>query len=278
MTRMLAAVVVVVVTAVVPIALLGFAQPSPDKRSGATRPAGPAAAPPRKVLVITMTRGFRHDSIDTAKDVLKRLGETSGAFAPTITDDLSHLDRARLAGFDAVMFCNTSGELPLSDPQKQHMLDFVANGGGLVGVHAATDTFYSWPAYGEMIGGYFDGHPWGASDTVTIKVEQPDHPIARPFGRAPFELKEEIYQFRAPYERSKMNVLMSLDTTRTDMRKEGINRTDGDFPVAWTKPHGDGRVFYTSLGHNEAVWEDRRFQAHLLAGIEWAAGGGEDDG
>lgn len=233
-----------------------------------TRPVDRATAPP-KVLVFTMTRGFRHDSIGTATQVLQRLAERSGAFVPTITEDVSHFDRDRLMTYDAVMFCNTTGELPLSDVQKQNLLDFVAGGRGFIGVHSATDTFYQWPAFGELIGAYFDGHPWSAKDMVTIKVEQPEHPITLPFGPRTFELTEEIYQLKAPYDRSKLNVLMSLDTTRTDMTKKGIKRTDGDFAVAWTKPHGKGRVFYTSLGHNKTVWNDPRFQAHLLAGILW---------
>jgi type 1 glutamine amidotransferase len=127
-----------------------------------------------------------------------------------------------------------------------------------------------------MIGGYFDGHPWHSTDAVTVKVEKPENPIVKPFGDKPFELTEEIYQLKAPYDRSKCEVLLSLDTSKTDMTKNGVKRTDGDFAVSWIKPFGDGRVFYTSLGHNEAVWNDPRYQKHLLAGIAWAAGEGPE--
>jgi type 1 glutamine amidotransferase len=252
-----------------------FARPSLARAAdqAATRPAAAAEARPTKLLVLTLTKGFKHDSIPTAVQVLRDLGESTGAFDPTITDDVSHFDPDRLNQFDAVLFCNTTGELPFTDVQKQALLDFVAGGKGFVGVHAATDTFYGWPAFGEMIGAYFDGHPWNSKDTVTIKADRPDHPIARCFAPA-VRLTEEIYQFKAPYDRSKLEVLMSLDTSATDMTKKGIKRTDGDFAVAWTKPYGKGRVFYTSLGHNKEVWRDPRFQAHLLAGITWATGAG----
>nr|MBA3273180.1 ThuA domain-containing protein [Chthoniobacterales bacterium] len=193
----------------------------------------------------------------------------------TIDDELKHCTAEALKAFDVVMFVNTTKDLAIDESQKQALLDFIKSGKGFVGVHAATDTFYGWLPFGEMIGGYFDGHPWNASDTVTIKVEKPEHPVAKPFGDAPFELTEEIYQMREPYDRNNCEVLLSLDTSKTDMTKSGIKRTDGDFAVAWIKPYGEGRVFYTSLGHNQAVWRDKRFQEHLVAGIDWASGAGE---
>jgi uncharacterized protein len=228
-------------------------------------------APKRKVLVFSMTKGFRHTSIPVAKEVLKEIGNQSGAYEAVVSDELENFDRERLFEFDCVIFNLTTGEIPLSDQQKQNLLEFVSGGRGFVGTHSATDTFYKWEEFGEMIGGYFDGHPWNANDTVHICCEQ-ENAITQPFGERCLDLTEEIYQFRAPYDRSKLNVIMSLDVENTDMTKPGIKRTDKDFAVAWTKPYGQGRVFYTSLGHNEAVWKDARVQGHLLAGIRWAMG------
>ncbi|MGH7176304.1 MAG: ThuA domain-containing protein, partial [Tepidisphaeraceae bacterium] len=126
--------------------------------------------------------------------------------------------------------------------------------------------------YGAMLGACFDGHPWNANEQVTIRVERPDDPIAAPFGRDPFSIQEEVYQFKDPYplDAHQRRVLLRLDTKRTDMKKEGIHRADGEFALAWTKEYGSGRVFYTALGHNEGVWKDPRFQSHLLEGIRWA--------
>lgn len=231
---------------------------------------------PAKVLFTSQTQGFVHDSIPLGKEILSRLATETGAFEVTIDDELTHCTAEGLKAFDIVMFVNTTKDLKIDEAQKQALLDFIKSGKGFVGVHAATDTFYGWPAFGEMIGGYFDGHPWHASDTVTIKVEKPGHAILASFGEAPFELTEEIYQMREPYDRGKCEVLLSLDMSKTDMTKAGIKRTDGDFAVAWIKPFGDGRVFYTSLGHNQAVWRDKRFQQHLVAGIDWASGVGDD--
>ena len=238
-------------------------------------PKNPDAAPTtqrahKRALVFNKTEGFKHSSIPTSADVFRQMDATSEIFEFVVTDDVSHFDKDKLNTYDVVVFCLTTGEIKLSEAQKGALLEFITSGkGGFVGIHSATDTFYKWPQFGEMIGGYFDHHPWNAGDTVTIKNEQPKSPITLPWGEDPFELKEEIYQFKDPYDRKKQDVLLSLDTDKTDMTKPNIKRTDKDFAVAWTKSYGKGRVFYTSLGHNEAVWKDPRFQAHLMAGLQW---------
>jgi len=224
----------------------------------------------KRVLVFHRADGFKHTSIPTSADVFRQMDAKSEAFEFVVTDDIKHFDKETLNTYDAVVFCLTTGEIALSDEQKASLLEFVQSGrGGLVGIHSATDTFYKWPEFGEMLGGYFDGHPWNANDTVVVKVEQPTNAITAPWGKSTFQITDEIYQIKAPYDRAKQDVLLSLDTDQTDMKKNGIKRTDKDFAVAWTKPYGKGRVFYTSLGHNDAVWQDPRYQAHLLAGLQW---------
>ncbi len=238
--------------------------------------AKPKAAPTtqraqKKVLVFNRADGFKHSSIPTSAEVFKQMDATSEVFEFIITDDIKHFDKDTLNTYHAVVFCLTTGEIALSEAQKAALLEFVQSGkGGLIGIHSATDTFYKWPQFGEMLGGYFDGHPWHAGDTVTIKNEQPNNAITLPWGADPFQVTEEIYQFKEPYSRAKQEVLLSLDADKTDLTKKGVKRTDKDFAVAWTKRYGEGRVFYTSLGHNEAVWNDPRYQAHLMAGLLWA--------
>jgi type 1 glutamine amidotransferase len=236
-----------------------------------TAPAREAQAKPR-VLVVSVTKAYRHDSIGVGNETVRAIGVESGAFEAVAGDDLSLLDPDKINQFGAVVFLSTTGELPLTDRQKQSLLDFVRGGGGFVGIHSATDTFYGWPEYGEMIGAYFDGHPWNAGDTVTIKVDEPAHPVAAPWAKPTLTFKEEIYQFRRPYDRRELRVLLSLDVAKTDLKKGGIKRRDGDFALAWVKPFGKGRVFYTALGHNESVWKMPAYREHLLAGIRLALG------
>lgn len=229
-------------------------------------------APKRKVLYLTHSAGFKHDVLPVSEQVIKEIGDRTGAFQATVTQDCSTLSRDRLKQFDAVVFY-TTGELPISDEQKGSFLDFIKSGKGFVGIHSATDTFYKWAEYGELIGGYFDGHPW--HQEVAINVEDPIHPATRHLGST-FKITDEIYQFKN-YSRSRIHVLLSLDVNSVDLKRKGVNRTDNDFAVAWCRKYGRGRIFYAALGHRPEVWHDERFQKHLLGGLRWAMGDEKGD-
>jgi type 1 glutamine amidotransferase len=160
-----------------------------------------------------------------------------------------------------LLFANTSGELPLEPGQQQALLDFVANGGGFVATHSATDTFYNWPAYAELIGATFREHPW--SGPATVRVEDDQHPINLGLP-ASFELSDEYYVFRAnPRQRS--HILLRLDAASVG--------AVGDYPLAWCSHYGAGRVYYNALGHPSSTWLDPRFQQQLRAALLWASGG-----
>ncbi len=235
----------------------------PDKA-----PAAPKSA--RRLLVFTLTKGYRHTSIPIGAEAIKRMGEKTAAYQTEISEDPNSLKPESLKRFDAVLMLSTTGELFDDPAMRQGVLDFVRGGKGWIGIHAATDCFYQWPEYGEMIGGYFDGHPW--HEKVGIKIDDPKHPVNAVFGGNPFEIVDEIYQFKYPYARSKLHVLTSLDVTRTDMKKDGIHRTDGDFAVSWVRGYGRGRVFNCSLGHREEIYWNPTVLRHYLAGIQFAFG------
>lgn len=226
-----------------------------------------AARASRKVLYLTHSAGYKHDVLPLSEQILKEIGEHSGAFEVTATQDCSLLSRDNLKQYDAVVFY-TTGELPISAEQKAAFLDFIKSGKGFVGIHSATDTFYNWPEYGEMIGGYFDQHPW--HQEVTVKVEDRHHPATRHLDRS-FKIKDEIYQIK-DFSRARVNVLLSLDTSSVDLSLPAVHRTDRDFALAWWRDYGRGRVFYTALGHRAEVWQDDRFRQHLLGALRWAMG------
>jgi len=221
----------------------------------------------RAVLYLTHSAGFKHDVLPLSEQILKQIGERSGAFEVTATQDCSLLTRETLKRYDAIVFY-TTGELPLTDEQKAAFIDFIKSGKGFVGIHSATDTFYKWPEYGEMIGGYFDQHPW--HQEVTVKVEDQHHPSARHLGSS-FKIKDEIYQIKN-YSRDRVRVLLSLDTSSVDLTLPAVHRADKDFALAWCRNYGRGRVFYTALGHRAEVWQDERYQQHLLGALRWAMG------
>lgn len=220
-----------------------------------------------KVLYLTRSAGFKHDVLPVSETILKEIGERSGAFEVTATQDCSMISREGLKQYDAVVFY-TTGELPFTDDQKAAFLDFIKSGKGFVGIHSATDTFYKWPEYGEMIGGYFNDHPW--HQDVTVNVEDSKHPATRHLGKS-FQIKDEIYQFK-DFSRERVHVLLSLDTSSVDLTKPNVHRTDKDFALAWCRNYGKGRVFYTALGHREEVWRDARYQQFILGALKWAMG------
>ena len=223
------------------------------------------AAQPRRVLYVTHSAGYRHDSIPTSVETLRGLDPTR--LDVTATEDVSLLNADTLRAYDAVFFF-TSGELPISDQQKAALLEFVRSGKGFGGAHSATDTLYTWPEYKTLIGATFDGHPW--VQKVRIDVEDPGNAIVA--GLAPgFEILDEIYQFR-DFSRDRLRVLLSLDTASVDVSAAGVNRTDDDFALAWVQPYGKGRVFYTALGHFESTWQDARFQSMLRNALLWMTG------
>ncbi len=232
----------------------------------------PAAAQ-KHILHVGHSAGFRHDSVVTSARVLQNIGERTGKFQVTATEDLSYITASRLSAFDAVFFF-TSGELALRDDQKRDLLEFVQSGKGFGGAHSATDTLYLWPEYGDLIGGYFDDHPWAKE--VSIDVEDPDFPGLKDAGPS-FRVVEEIYQFRA-FSRERVRVLTTLDTSTVDLTLPNVRRTDGDFALSWVRRYGEGRVFYTALGHFDETWLDERFQKQLEGALLWLIGEAEGEG
>ncbi|QJE98511.1 ThuA domain-containing protein [Luteolibacter luteus] len=259
-------------------------------------PSEPYAKPAkaRKVLIFSKTAGFRHESIATGKVALTELGKKTGAFETVISDDLSNFEPKTIDQFDAIVFLSTTmnpfapsgDELKAMDDKakkdaekkverlQKSLMAFVKGGKGFVGIHAATDTFYDWSDYGDMIGGYFDGHPWGAGTQVSIKVEpgQEKHPLVAMFDGQNVDFKEEIYQLKAPYDSKKVHMLLRLDPEKSDMNVQGLKREDKDWGVAWARSWGKGRVFYCSLGHNHDMYWNPKVLRHYLAGIQWALG------
>ena len=231
---------------------------------------------PKRIAIVVHSAGYEHavaKRVEGEPSVVEQLwmdwDKQDERFEATVIDDPKWLSSPALAEMDAVFFY-TTGDLPIGEEGRQALVKYIEEGGGFVGSHCASDTFMEWPWFGEMVGGFFDGHPWNSNSEVTIKVEAPEHSSCDHLPK-PWVLVDEIYQFREPYDREKLDVLLSLDPDGTDMAKKGMNRTDGDYAVAWTKKQGKGRVFYTSLGHREDVWRNPLFKEHLIEGFLWAA-------
>jgi type 1 glutamine amidotransferase len=230
----------------------------------------------KKLLAIGEVQGYQHDSVSHALATIERLGQESGIYDTYIRTDTQLLTKKKLDKnaknldyFDAVLFY-TTGELAMDDQQKADLMSFIKDDGkGFVGAHSAIDTFYKWPEYGEMTGGYFDEHPWGVFDAPVI-VEDANFPAMRGFAPT-FVIRDEIYQAKN-WSREKVRVLARLDASKLDLTNSRVHRTDRDFAVAWAKTYGKGRVFYSTLGHPAASWDRPDVQKMYLEAIKWALG------
>ena len=248
---------------------------------GASGPAENVTQPAKRLLVIGEEKGYRHEAVSHAMATMERLGRETGLWTTTIRTDTEALTKKKLEynaknlnDFDAVMFY-TGGELEMNAEQKAALLSFVHDDGkGFVGVHSATITFTGWPEYGEMIGGYFDEHPWGTFD-APILVEDPAFPGLEQWP-ASFVWKDEIYQLK-DFSRDKVRVLMRLDASKLDLANPRVHRQDRDFAVTWAKAYGKGRVFYSNLGHIEGNWDDPKMQKMFSEAVKWAMGGVDAD-
>jgi type 1 glutamine amidotransferase len=233
----------------------------------------------KHVLVIGQTKGFEHDSVSAAMATVYNLGKESGLWDTMLRTDTELLTKKEFKGnnaknlnyFDLIVFASTTSELDMDDSQKADMLSFIHDDGkGFVGIHAALETNYKWPEDGEMIGGWFDQHPW-MTFQAPILNEDPDFPATRHFPKA-FVKFDEIYQPKA-WSRDKVNVLLSLDPSKLNYENNPrIHRMDHDFPVAWSKMYGKGRVFYSTLGHTEESWDDPDIRKMYFEAIRWALG------
>ena len=233
----------------------------------ASSPTSPApSGAPKRLIVVTHTTGFRHASIATAETVLARLVDESRNFTVTFCRDASDIARlltpTGLANADGVFFANTTGNLGIAD--LPGFLAWIRDGHAFLGAHSASDTYHDSPDYLAMLGAEFETH--GNEATADLRVEDPTHPAGAPLPN-PFRIFDELYEFRTN-PRGRVNILLSLDRHPDDGHPAAGQ--PGDYPFAWSHTYGSGRVFYTALGHRDEVWNDRRFQQHLIGAIRWA--------
>jgi len=242
---------------------------------------GPRAR--KTVLAWADTRNgiAQHDSVSHALAVIERLGYESGAYdtyirtdssvisiRPTMTNGQPASGGPSLANVDAIFFLGHR-EVDLSQQQKTDLLAFVRDQGkGFVAAHTATTAFESWPEFGDLIGARYDGHPWNTAYGSIIN-EDPAFPATRHFPQV-LAFTDEFYQAR-DYSREKIRVLLRLDVSKMPANSE-VHRADGDFPLAWAKMYGKGRVFYSSLGHASSTWDNPDVYRMYFEALKWSLG------
>jgi len=248
---------------------------------------------PRKLLVFSRSWGYKHTARPFGAKAIEIMGQKTGAFGATLTEDDVLFEPQSLKQFDAVVLNNTNEEiflpedfakLPAPEQAKAKRRDemlkksfarFVQDGGGLAVIHAGVASFRDWPEFGNIVGARFDNHPWGAGSTVVLRVEEPSHPLMAAFKEPFFVVTDEIYQVTDPYSRQNLRVLLSIDTAKTRItpeHKKNIHREDMDFAMTWVKSYGQGRVFYCALGHQHELFWNPIVLQHYLDGLQFVLG------
>lgn len=222
-----------------------------------------------KLLYISQSKGFVHGSVKRAtpatlapsEQAVTEIGQETGLFDVECSQDASLITADKLKEVDIIMFY-TTGALPINEETFKLFEDWLKSGKAFIGTHSATDTFGGFKPYYTLINGTFNGHPWGSGTTVTITNHEPSHPAVKMWGEE-FQIKDEIYQYKN-YDPKAVRVLLSLNMDKCSPKMPYM------VPVSWVRSFGEGRVFYTNLGHNEGTWKDPKFREHLLMGIRWA--------
>ena len=228
---------------------------------GAPTAPTPPSTPSSRILVVTHTEGFRHDSIPAAETAIRELGQAEGLYATdycrTADDVRRLLVPQALTSYQAVVFANTTGNLPI--PDLAAFLGWIAGGRGFFGIHSASDTYHDQPTYLAMLGAEFLTH--GTIVDAEVRVDDATHPSVSHLSPS-FRIGDEFYRFAM------------IDPGMRRLLSLGGDPSDGApvsaaMPLAWTKNYSGGRVFYTALGHRSELWQDPRYRRHILEGLRW---------
>ena len=249
------------------------------------QPRAPRFFPKHVLAWADVRNGYQHESITHALSTIERLGWESGLYDTIIRTDSQSITKSpilfkqgtgiasgeqflarNLNYFDAIFFFGVR-EIDLTPEQRADLLAFVRDDGkGFVATHAGATAFFSWPEFGDMLGGRFDEHPWGISE-ATVIVEDRQSPITRHLP-ASFVVTDEHYQLK-DFSRDKVQVLARLDASKQDLSAPLVHRKDRDFVVAYTKTYGKGRVFYSTLGHPRELWDEKWLQTMYFEALKW---------
>jgi len=213
-----------------------------------------------KVLIFSKTNGFRHSSIPAGIAAIKKLGGENG-FDVDATEDSTQFNKKTLKKYAALVFLSPTGKVFGPDEEKA-LQQYIHNGGGYVGIHAASDCEYNWPWYGELVGAYFKSHP--KQQQAKLIVVNKNHP-ATAFLPDTWERFDEWYNFKNLS--TSTTVLIKIDESSYTGGENGDNH-----PMAWYHAYDGGRAFYTEMGHTDASYADSNYLKHILGGIEYAMG------
>ena len=256
-----------------------------ERRTAETRKGIEAALPrqafakpqkPRTLLVIESLHGMSHNTIPHTNVMLERFGATTGAWRTVFSNDLTNLLPGKIDAYDAIFLNSIVGELFADPAVRASVAAFVKNGGGLVGIHGTPWASRNWEEFTEMIGSKDAPH---RTEQGVMRVYDRDSPLTKPLGGQPLNFKEEYYRFhiagarRLRWNDVRVVLTVDLDDPKVEPRPwNGYTRADKIYPVSWIRAYGQGRVFYTSIGHMPETFMTPSLVGHMLAGVQYALG------
>ncbi len=218
------------------------------------------------VLVFSKTAGFRHDSIADGIAMVQAMADDYG-YNVTATEDETLFTTENLAQYTTVVFMNTTGDVFNAD-QETAFRNYIENGGGFVGTHAAADTEHDWDWYTDTLlgGAEFDHHGDGIPE-ARIVIEQPSHELVNHIGTEMTFADEWYFFLTNPRNREFVTVLGTLDRS-----SYASNYPVEDHPVIFTNAVGDGRAFYTAIGHVGGNFSNEDVSEMIRKAIDWTSG------
>lgn len=227
----------------------------------------------RRVLMFYRCEGFIHNSIPYANLAIQETAKATKAFEVDLADTYDVFTAANLKKYDCILLNNTTHMKFPTEEHEKAFLDFVSSGKGLAGFHAASDNFGAHPACCALVGGQFNGHPWGGGGNWAFKLDDPSHVLNKAFEGNGFWHTDEIYQYKPEsYQGPEvLRLLVSLDMTKDEVSGR-IKDGPREVPVSWIRKAGKGRVFYTNFGHREDTFWNPVVLRHMCDGIQYALG------
>jgi type 1 glutamine amidotransferase len=259
---------------------------TPEEREKviAATPAQPAATPgsSRRLLVYDANIGYGganggHRSIPAANMAIELFATATGAFEPVFSNDLDNFRYEKIKEFDAVFLNNTVGQIFVDPEIRAGLSRFVREGGGLAGYHGTSHASMDWPEFADILGAVEGSHR-EPTEIATVRIDDPASPLVAAFAGKSFVHQDEFYRFvEPPLSREKVRVLMSIDVEHTDLNQgrgcpRPCVRRDSDYALSWIHNYGEGRVFFTALGHTPAFFATPNLSDFFFRGIQFVLG------
>ncbi|MCS5489650.1 ThuA domain-containing protein [Algoriphagus limi] len=246
----------------------------------------------KSVLVFSLHTGFEHWVIPHTEEIIKILGEKSGAFEVMGSKDISQFELENLKGFDAIVLNNTCSKPDhrnlfwdqLSNESdedsvilmkkalqlERNLIDYVKSGGGLMVLHGGITTQNKSMEFSDLVGGSFDYHP--PQQVIEVRVEDPKHPLTQAFSSGSFTHVDEPYFYMNAYEKKDFRPLLYFNNQEIKNQRKGQEKINGKTYAAWIRSEGKGKVFYAAPSHNAQSFENPKLLQFFLDGLQYLVG------